>query len=247
MAMGYNDKSSAFEVVVMKRFPLLLAVLMVAIWFAPVAAQQAEEESAKDFMEVAVFGGGALPLGGLTDWSVTNPVSGSEKLGAQFGFNVGFDVGHFITPDLVVGITATYARFGIDSKVAATSSMNHQTISPAAYLKYYFQGESNLLPYFKMQAGVDVVKFTTLVYDMNVDYGSYVYRELSYHPAFAFGIGGGALYYTFDYGGVFAEANYHVGLTKNVIGRYGNPEYKFGATTSIFDIHAGLKVFFGGE
>lgn len=247
MAMGYNDKSSAFEVVVMKRFSLLLAVLTVAIWGAPVAAQQAEEESAKDFMEVAVFGGGALPMGGLTDWSVANPVSGSEELGAKFGFNFGLDVGHFLTPNLVVGITATYARYGIDSKVGAAAAMNHQTISPAAYLKYYFQGESNFLPYFKMQAGVDVVKFATLVYDTNVDYGSYVYRELSYHPAFAFGFGAGAMYYTFDYGGVFAEANYHTGLTKNVIGKFGATEYKFGATTSVFDIHAGLKVFFGGE
>ena len=229
----------------MKRFSLLLAVLMVAVGCFPVAAQEAEEESVKDFMEVGIFGGGSLPMGGLSDWSITTDGFGTERIGAKFGFNVGFDVGHFLTSNLVVGVTMNYAQFGIDSDVAAAAAMSHKLISPAAYLKYYFQGESNLVPYIKGHAGVDVVKFATRVYDGNV--GAYQYRELSYHPAFAFGVGGGLFYYTFDYGGLYAEANYHMALTKDVEGDYGDIAYTFGETAGVLDIHAGIKVFFGGD
>ncbi|MEW5796586.1 MAG: hypothetical protein AB1772_09515 [Candidatus Zixiibacteriota bacterium] len=228
----------------MKRFSLLLAVLIGALCCSPVAAQEADEESVKDFMEVGIYGGGALPMSSLSDWSVTTE-GVTEKIGARFGFNVGFDVGHFLTPSLVVGVTMNYAQFGIEADEAEPRSMNHRLISPAAYVKYYFQGESNFLPYIKGHAGVDVVKFATRVYDGNIP--GYEYRELSYNPAFAFGVGGGLFYYTFDYGGLYAEANYHTALTKDVEGDYGDLAYPFGETAGVIDIHAGIKVFFGGD
>jgi hypothetical protein len=200
-------------------------------------------------MEVAVYGGGSLPVGGLSDWSETTQYPGTapatEKLGTKFGFDGGFDVGHFLTPALVLGLNVTYAQYGIDSDSAAVASLHHRLICPSAYLKYYFAGESNLMPYVKFHAGVDVAKYTTRVYDGNDD--AYVYRELSYNPAPAFGIGAGVFYYTFDYGGIYAEANYHMALTKDVIGKYGDDEYTFGETVSVLDLHAGVKVFFGGD
>ncbi len=125
------------------------------------------------------------------------------------------------------------------------STLHHRMINPGIYVKRYFQGESNFLPYIKGQVGLDVVKFTTKAYDPN--FGDDVFRELSYQPALSLGLGGGVLYYTFDYGGVYAEANYHTAFTKNVVGTYYGRDQKFGTTTSIFDIHAGIKVFFGGD
>jgi len=228
----------------MKRFSLLLVVFLA---LGTVVAAQEEEEVEKDFMEVAVYGGGALPLGGLSDWGMSNESTGMEKLGTEFGFNVGIDVGHFLTPDLVLGLTLTYSQFAIDSDSAAVASMQHRLISPAAYLKYYFVGESNFMPYVKAHAGVDVAKYTTRVYDTQIGTGAYKYRELAYQPAFAFGLGGGLFYYTSDYGGLYAEANYHMALSKNATKDYGNIEYTFGETISVVDVHAGIKVFFGGD
>jgi opacity protein-like surface antigen len=226
----------------MKMFSLLLVALMA---LGSVVMAQEEEETVKDFMEVAIYGGGSLPVGGLTDWSTTNPTTGTEELGTKFGFDAGFDVGHFLTPTLVLGLNFTYGQYGIDSDSAEVASLNHRLICPSLYLKYYFAGESNFMPYVKLHAGVDVAKYTTRVYDGNEE--SYVYRELSYDPAPAFGIGGGVFYYTFDYGGVYAEANYHMALTSDVKGKYGDLEYNFGETASVLEVHAGVKVFFGGE
>jgi len=230
----------------MKMFSLLLVAVLA---LGPVVAAQEEEESVKDFLEVAVFGGGSLPVGGLSDWSETTQYSetesATEKLGTKFGFDAGFDIGHFLTPALVVGVNFTYAQFGIESDSAAVASLHHRLICPSAYLKYYFTGESNLMPYVKVHAGVDVAKYTTRVRDGNED--GYVYREFSYDPALSFGFGGGVFYYTFDYGGIYAEANYHMALTKNVTGKYGDYKYTFGETASVLDVNAGIKVFFGGE
>ena len=226
----------------MKMFSLLLVALLT---LGSIAAAQEEEETVKDFMEVAIYGGGSLPIGGLSDWSSTNPATGTEELGTKFGFDAGFDVGHFLTPNIVIGLNLTYAQYGIESDTAEVASLHHRLICPAVYLKYYFSGESNFMPYVKVHAGVDVAKYTTRVYDGNDE--AWVYRELSYDPAPAFGFGGGVFYYTFDYGGVYAEANYHMALTSDVEGTYGDDVFTFGETASVIEVHAGVKVFFGGE
>ena len=229
----------------MKMFPLLLAVIATTVLAGSVAAQATEEEATKDFLEFALFGGGSVPIGGIADWSVTSPTTGTEQLGTKLGYSFGFDVGHFLTPSLVVGVDLLYAQYGVDATQPDAATLHHRLISPAAYVKHYFLSESNLLPYVKGQVGVDVVKFATKVYDPNVD--GQVYRELSYHPALALGIGGGLMYYTFDYGGIYAEANYHMAFTSNVQSNFYDRTYEFGTTTSVFDIHAGVKIFFGGE
>lgn len=232
----------------MKMFPLLLAVLATALLVGSVAAQEAEEESAKDFMEFAMYFGGSMPMGGISDWSVTSPETGTEKIGAKFGFDGGFDVGYFLNPNTVIGLNVTCGQYSVDADKVAVKNMHHRLIGPAVYLKHYFQSESSFLPYIKAHAGIDVAKFATRVFDSNIGIeGSPEYREMSYHPAFAFGIGAGLMYYTFDFGGLYAEANYHMALTKNVISKYEGVEYTFGETTSVLDLHAGIKVFFGGE
>ncbi|MCD6248838.1 MAG: outer membrane beta-barrel protein [candidate division Zixibacteria bacterium] len=237
----------ALEVTAMKMFSWFLVVSLIFVMSAGVMAQDDEEEFEKDFMEFAIYGGGAIPMGGLSDWTISNDITGSEELGAKSGWDIGFDVGHFLTRSLVVGLNVTYAQFGIDSDEPAVATMNHQMIGPAAYLKYYFQGESNLMPYVKGQVGVDVVKFTTRVMDPNIDNGAFEYRELSYHPGLSFSFGGGLFYYTHDYGGLYLEAAYRTALTSDVISNYEGEEYTFGETAAVLDIHAGIKVFFGSD
>lgn len=230
----------------MKMFSSLLAILLL-LTLSTSALAQDDDEYEKDFMEVAFFGGGSMPMGGLSDWTTTNSWTGIERLGTNFGISFGFDVGHFLTNNLVVGLTFSVSRYSIDSDSSAVASLHHRLISPAAYFKYYFVGEGNAMPYIKAHAGVDVAKYTTRVFDGNIDNGALEYRELSYPPAFAFGFGAGFFYYTHDYGGLYAEANYHTALTSGVTGDYQGYEYPFGETASVLDIHAGIKVFFGSD
>ena len=228
----------------MKMFSWFLVVSLMLVMSAGVVAQDDDEDYEKDFIEFAVFGGGAVPMGGLSDWTVTNE-TGTKELGAKTGWDFGLDVGHFLTTNLVLGLNLTYAQFGIESDEPAVATMRHQMIGPAAYLKYYFSGESNLMPFIKGQVGVDVVKFTTEVFDPNIN--GLKYRELSYRPGLSFSFGGGLFYYTHDYGGLYLEAAYRTALTKDVVSDYQGREYTFGETAAILDIHAGIKIFFGSD
>lgn len=234
----------------MKKLSTVLAVaLLLSVFLSGSILAQDEEDIEKDFMEAAVFFGGSLPMGGLSDWTIANE-QGTYKMGANLGFDFGFDIGYFVTAPLVVGFNLTVSQYTIDAQVPneadlpAIESRHHRIFSPALYLKYYFWSESNLAPYVKANAGLDVVKFTTRVYDQNI--GGDEYRELSYDPGFAFGVGAGVFYYTHDYGGLYLEVNYHNGLTKDVQSDYGTAgPYTFGETASVLEAHAGIKVFFG--
>jgi len=234
----------------MKMFcSLLTAALLLALNAGVVAQDEGDEEYVKDFLEVSIFGGGSLPMGGISDWAIEIPDRGGvEELGAKTGFDFGFDIGYFWTLNLVTGINLTAHQYAIDSDVDVVQDMHHRIYSVSLYGKYYFFGESDFVPYVKAHAGVDVPKFTTIVADPNVGAtGGLEYRELSYDPAFAFGLGGGLFYYTFDYGGLFLEANYHTALSENAGGGYEGRSFDFGENISVLDIHAGIKVFFGEE
>jgi len=235
-----------------KLFPMLAALLLFSVCVnVHVLAQDEDEEEVKDFLEAALFFGGSLPVGGLSDWTVTNEL-GTYKLGTEMGFNFGFEVGYFLTTSMVLGVNITASQYTIDAEVPNENdlplieSRHHRIYSPSAYMKYYFSGESSLVPYIKGHAGLDIVKFTTRVFDSNV--GGDEYRELSYDPGFAFGVGAGIFYYTHDYGGIFLEANYHYGLTSDVESDYGSRgPYVFGEAATTLDIHAGIMVFFGSD
>jgi hypothetical protein len=235
----------------MKKFSwLLVAFLMLALTSSAIAQDDEEDyeyEYVKDFMEAAIYGGLAVPTGGLADWTATHPATGTEELGTKTGVSFGVDVGHFLTMNLVVGLNLTYSHFGIESDTAAVQTLNHRLISPAAYLKYYFIGESNLMPYVKLHAGIDIPKYTTRIGGIDVASGPGRYRELSYSPAFAFGFGGGLFYYTHDYGGLYLEANYHMGLTEESEKEYSTSKFVFGENVSVLDVHAGITVFFGSD
>jgi hypothetical protein len=231
----------------MKMFSWLLAAFLLLTLSTGAMAQDDEDEYVKDFAEAAIYGGLALPMGGISDWTATNPLTGVEDLGTKTGLSFGLDVGHFLTYNMVVGLNFTYTRFGIDSDSAAVATLHHILYSPAAYFKYYFVGESNWMPYIKFHAGIDVPQFTTRIGGVDVVSGEGRYRELSYSPAFAFGFGGGLFYYTHDYGGLYLEANYHMGLAKDSDKSYATSSFVFGENIGVLDLHAGIKVFFGSD
>jgi hypothetical protein len=216
--------------VVMRKYILIFAGLFV---FACGATVWADDTQEKDFIEASIFGGMAMPIGGINNW-------GGDTLGAKTGFDVGFDVGYFMTADLVLGVTFDYSQFGIDNPNQA-GTLHHRLYNPAVYGKYYFFSESKLAPYLKVQAGVDNPKFATLV----TDNSQFKYRELSYKPAFAIGGGAGVFLYTSDVSGFFVEANLHHAFVKNAEGTYQNETLKFGTNSTVFNVHVGLAMFFG--
>lgn len=215
----------------MKRLSTFLALLLLAmIPVAALAQDQAAEE--KDALELGVRGGFGLALGGVKDWQ--------DSLGAKAGLGYGAEIGYFLTSSLVLGGGFSFNEFKIDDK-AVNLDMKHRVYAPYVYLKHYFQGESSWMPYAKAFAGVDFVKFATVV----TDGSDTKFRLLSYKPGLSLGIGGGLFYYTSDYGGLFLEGNLRHGFTNGVTRDYNGVEYKFDQSETAFEIRAGINVFFG--
>ena len=235
----------------MKKISILLMVFLLL----SLSVVNAQEEDVKDDLEVSVFGGLGLPLGGVTDWH--------DSLGASLGWDIGVEVGYFVTPNFVLGLNFTYYELSIDvpseptitgsngvpgvtfvSLASNAEGLSHRYYNPSLYLKYYFFGESNWVPYLKGHIGIDNAKFTTLI-DQE---GSVTrYRALSYDPNLAFGFGGGLFYYTSDYSGLFLEANFHYSAGKNAEKEFYGNTYVFDENAMIFDIHAGVSVYFGAD
>lgn len=207
---------------------------LLALTFGSLCSAQEEQE--KDFLEASIFGGLAVPIGGIADWS--------DSLGAKSGMTLGFDIGYFLTPSTVLGLTFSYSQFPLDATDEA-SNLHHRLYNPAIYAKYYFFSESHFAPYFRVQAGVDNPKFVTSVYDRSSIPPKY--REMSYDPAFAIGGGAGLFYYTSDVSGFFVEAGVHHAFSKDAKGTYQDGVYRFAEASSLFDLRAGLAVFFGSS
>jgi len=141
----------------------------------------------------------------------------------------------------VVGFDFVYTEFGIDGSSDSTAH-KHRLYSPSLYAKYYFDLESDFEPYVKGQLGVENAKFSTAV---NHPSAGGRFRELSYDPVLSAGFGVGLFYYTADYSGLFIEANYRWGNTKDVTATYLNQDYIFGETAGLIDLHAGVRLLVG--
>ena len=222
----------------MRKLPFALALLLLLLSNNVVLAQDDDgEEEGRDFLELSIFGGGAIPVGDLSDWG--------DTLTPETGFDIGFDVGAFVTSNMVVGVTFTYSQFTIETSSPA-SSLHHRFFNPSLYLKRYFFNDGNLAPFLKIHAGVDIPKFTTFVQDRNgVTPGKF--RELSYDPAFSFGGSAGLFYYTSDFSGLFIEGAYNYGLTDDTDGEFQGTKHPFGVKTGIVGINAGIVMFFGSS
>ena len=214
----------------MKKGSILIAVLVLLAVNLTVLAQDEE----RDIVEMGFFGGLGIPGSGLTDWK-----TGGEERAAKTGFDLGMDVGYFLRPNLVVGLNFVYTQFPIDTG-DKKSSHNHRLYNPNLYVKFLFEGESNWTPYVKGHVGLENPKFSTFIEDVA---GNRL-RELSYDPAFAFGLGVGLIYYTAYYSALFVEANYHQALSKSAKATYQGEPFEFGEDLSTFDIHAGIRILF---
>ncbi len=225
----------------MKKGSILLAVLVLLIVNLTVFAQDEE----RDVVEMGFFGGLGIPGSGLTDWK-----TGDYEWAAKTGFDVGMEVGYFLRPNLVVGLNFIYTQFPVDTDTqfpndtsGEMSGHQHRLYNPNFYFKFLFEGESNWTPYLKGHVGLENPKFSTFAQD-EAGEGESRFRELSYDPAIAFGLGVGLIYYTAYYSGIFIEANYHQAFSKNAKATYQDDPYEFGEDLSMFDIHFGIRILF---
>ena len=219
----------------MKKGSILVAVLVLLTINLTVFAQDEE----RDVVEMTFFGGLGIPGSGLTDWKTGDPKFELEERAAKTGFDLGMDVGYFLRPNLVVGLNFVYTEFSIDA-AEEQSSHNHRLYNPNLYIKYLFEGESNLTPYLKGHVGLENPKFSTFVENV----AGNRFREISYDPAFAIGVGVGLIYYTAYYSGLFLEANYHRAYSKSVEATYENMPYEFGEDLGTLDVHGGIRILF---
>lgn len=215
----------------MKGAPMnrLLVVLTIFLAFAfNLSVMAQDEEEGGDIAELNFFGGFAVPGGGITDFG--------DSLGATTGWTMGIDGGLFVTPALVVGVNFTYTQFGIDGDL--TPGHHHRLFTPSVYARYYFEGESDLLPYLKAHVGVENPKFST---GFSTPQGDR-FREFAYDPSLAAGLGAGLFYFTADYSGLFIETNYNVAFTEDAEHDFGDRTFIFGKNVAIFEIHAGVRI-----
>jgi hypothetical protein len=235
-----------------------LAILLTVFLLFSFSFSFAQEDEERDVLEVSIFGGLAVPVGGITDWKDT------LGLGTSLGYNMGAEIGYFLTPSLVIGFNFTYYELAIKNETVPVvnqdgenfggpgltyvtlynnpNDLAHRLYNPSLYLKYYFFGESNLVPYIKGHIGVDNAKFTTKIDQATTNPR---YRSLSYDPSLGFGFGAGLFYYTSDYSGLFIEGNFHYSASKNSEKDFYNVTYKLDENIMYFDIHAGVNVYFG--
>jgi hypothetical protein len=210
----------------------LLAVVLCLLLAGPAALAQEEE---RDIIEVDFFGGLGVPAGGVNDWTT----AGLDRA-AKTGFDVGIDIGYFVTPKVVLGLNFVYTQFSFDNDLE-DSNHSHRLYNPNLYVKYLFEGESFWVPYLKAHVGVENPKFSTFVTNTAANR----YRELSYDPAFAYGFGAGLFYYTADYSGLYIETNYHAAFTEDSEAEYLDEKYTFNKNISTVDVHVGIRILFG--
>ncbi len=211
----------------MKKVLLTASLLIVAA--APIAGGQEQEVFVKDLMEVTFFGGGGFPSGDIKEFS--------DTVGAKAGYSLGLEAGFFATNNLVAGLNFTFTEFQVEDRANATG-LHHKLYNPNLYLKYYFTGQSNFVPYLKVHGGLEFAKFATLVGNT----APRRYREISYDPALAFGAGAGLFIFTTDFSGLFAEVNYHHAQSRDSEATHQGPQYVFNSDIDVFNIHAGIRI-----
>jgi len=216
----------------MRKVSILLTAFLLFGLCSAVLAQ--EDDEASDVLELCLTGGLAIPSGGISDFG--------DSLGAKSGWKIGLDFGYFLKPNVIIGFNFGYSRLGVDATDEA-STMHHHLYNPNIYAKYYFEGESNLVPYLRAHVGLENPKFATFVVS---DAGNR-YREKSYNPSLAYGLGVGIFYYTADYSGLFIEAVYHAASTKNSTTSYSGVDYEFGESLGTIGLQAGIRILVGAD
>jgi len=216
----------------MKKLAALLALLILT----GVGSSALAQDDYKDVLEFSVYGGLGVPFGSVKDWQ--------DSVGAKVGLSVGAEFGYFVKPNIIVGVSFLYTSLGHeDLPVLDDKGMSLRLYNPNVYVKYIFQTESNFEPYVKAHVGLEFPKFPTFVENDEGDR----WRQLSYGPCLATGIGAGLFYYTSDWGGLFLEGNYHYAFTDGFEAEYegGASKYEFKDNLNTLDLHAGVRILFG--
>ncbi len=209
-------------------FGLLLFILTINI-----TAVAQDEEIEKDVLEISFYSGFASPTGGITEWN--------DGLNASNGYNMGLDIGYFVTSNFSTGFNFTYQRFDVDSPAASSSS--HRLYNPNLFLKYIHTTEGNLEPYVRVHVGLENPKFSTFVSNPTQDR----YHLTSYGPGIAYGVSLGLFYFTSDYSGLFIQGTYHGASTSNVTATYLDQEYDFNENISVYNLSLGIRVLVGSD
>ena len=225
----------------MKKTSVLTAVFLFLFCNCLIVAQdEMDDDEEKYILELGLHGGLAVPSGGITDWQTGDFENAPDDIVDRApgnGWDIGMDFGYFLTQKLVVGINFGYDQFKIDTEEESTHS--HRLFSPAIYGKYLFEGNSNLVPFIKATIGMDWAKFSTLVENEEVGRR---FREISYDPGLAFGIGLGLFYYTADYSGIYIEADYHTNMIDDKVATYQDIDYGIGENIGVIQINAGVRL-----
>ncbi|MBU8934456.1 MAG: outer membrane beta-barrel protein [candidate division Zixibacteria bacterium] len=224
----------------MNRISILVTVLLVLTLSCVALAQ--EDEETGDILEITLSGGMAIPMSGLADWQTGFDLEDQPEIvdrAPNNGWDIGIDVGYFINPKLIVGLNFTYTAFGIDTDVDLDH--RHRLFSPALYGKYYFEGETNLVPYVKASVGLENAKFSTFVENP----GGRRFREISYDPTLFYAAALGLFYYTADYSGVFIEADYKMASAESTESVYLDDTYLFGENIAVLQINFGVRLLVG--
>ncbi len=214
----------------MKKLSVLLAVTIVLVFNLTALAQDELEE--RDLLEITLFGGMALPTGGISDAHNNIP-------GAKTGFNFGLGLGYFVKSNMVLGFDFSVTKLAADATDEADGT-NHRLFTPSLSLKYYLIGESNFEPYIKAHVAVENAKFTTLRVTPERSY-----QAVSYDASFAYGLGLGLFYYSADYSGLYLEADYHRAATKDAKRVYDDETVVFGEDVGVINLRAGIRVLIG--
>lgn len=217
----------------MKRTFWILVIASLVAWPLGLMAQDAAEEE-RDLLELNLYGGLAIPAGGAKDFG--------DTLGAKTGLGGGFDFGVFIKQNVTLGLGFNYTSFDIDNDNPVVTQ-KHQLFSPNAFVRYYFQNIGDLVPFVHGRVGLDFPKFSTEV----VDNGTRKFRELSYRPSLAAGIGAGVFLYTSDYSGFYLEADYRQTFADSADKEFKGTNYVFGENYGLIDIRAGIHILFGSD
>ncbi|MEA2030001.1 MAG: hypothetical protein U9N55_00165 [candidate division Zixibacteria bacterium] len=224
----------------MNKISILFTVLLVFALSSVAIAQDELEEY--DVLEIGLYGGIGQPMGGISDWKTGGDLGEQGEIvdrAPKSGKDIGVYVGYFVTPKFITGFNFSYTEFSIDADLAGDH--RHRLFTPSIYGKYCFEGETNWLPYVKAHIGLENAKFSTFVENRD----GRRFRELSYDPTLAYGIGAGIFYYTTFYSGLYLEADYHTAGTKDTKSEYLDDSYTFGENTGVMQINFGIRLIVG--
>ncbi len=238
-----------YEDMLMKKTSVLTAVFLFLFCNCLIVAQDdSDEDEEKYVLELALYGGLGIPSGGLTEWQTGQFEENPDVIdyAPEKGWDIGFDFGYFVTQKLVLGLNFNYTQFKIDAE--KETNHKHRLFSPAIYGKYLFEGETNFVPYVKATIGMDWAKFDTHVDDYDDSREPRrVFREISYDPGLAYGLGLGLFYYTADYSGIYFEASYHNSMTDDKVATFDDFDYLMRENMGVIQINLGIRLLVSSE